>query len=197
MILRYDHGMTTHHEPIDHPLTEAAAVEMSMKFAPSVAFQMVASVAPDDLTEYARAAFDAGREHERTTNPAADADRPWEPLNGRRVYVGDEVRQEAFGFAVTAVVARMDGRGDPLTAEGAIIGDLRHGTWYVRRPIQGLPEADGAVIVPADGREYIETRTGKKSRRLTWDAECLVWYDARGTHLRGDITPDTWKEDDQ
>ena len=128
--------------------------------------------------------------------PPADADRPWEPLNGP-VRVGDEVRQEAFGFAVTAVVARMDGRGDPLTAEGAIIGDLRHGTWYVRRPIQGLPEADGAVIVPADGREYIETRTGKKSRRLTWDAECLVWYDARGTHLRGDITPDTWKEDDQ
>ena len=68
------------------------------------------------------------------TNPPADADRPWEPLNGP-VRVGDEVRQEAFGFAVTAVVARVDGRGDPLTAEGAIIGDLRHGTWYVRRTV--------------------------------------------------------------
>lgn len=55
-----------------HPLTETDAVEMSMKFAPSVAFQMVASVAPDDLTEYARAAFDAGREHERTNNCKAD-----------------------------------------------------------------------------------------------------------------------------
>ena len=231
MSLRYDQGMTTHHEPIDHPLTEAAAVELTMKFASSVVFQMVASVVPDDLTEYARAAFDAGREQgwddaaqhiynkgwegvtalrkanphrpalslptdAFATNPPADADRPWEPLNGP-VRVGDEVRQEAFGFAVTAVVARMDGRGDPLTAEGAIIGDLRHGTWYVRRPIQELPEADGAVIVPADGCQYIETRTGKKSRRLTWDAECLVWYDARGTHLHGDITPGTWKVDDQ
>ena len=47
-----------------HPLTETAAVEMSMKFAPSVAFQMVASVAPDDLTEYARAAFDAGQKYQ-------------------------------------------------------------------------------------------------------------------------------------
>ena len=88
------------------------------------------------------------------TNPPADADRPWEPLNGP-VRVGDEVRQEAFGFAVTAVVARMDGRGDPLTAEGAIIGDLRHGTWYVRRPVQELPTEPGVVIVPADGHEYI------------------------------------------
>ena len=63
------------------------------------------------------------------------------------------------------------------------------------RATQELPTEDGAVIVPADGHEYIETRTGKKSRRLTWDAECLVWSDARGTHLHGDITPGTWKVD--
>ena len=124
-------------------------------------------------------------------------DRPWEPLNGGRVYVGDEVRQEAFGFTVTAVVARVDGRGDPLTAEGAIIGDLRHGTWYVRRPVQELPEEDGAVIVPAEGCEFIEIRAGKKSRRLTWDADAFVWYDAYGTYLGTDITSGTWKVDDQ
>ena len=93
------------------------------------------------------------------TNPPADADRPWEPLNGP-VRVGDEVRQEAFGFAVTAVVARMDGRGDPLTAEGAIIGDLRHGTWYVRRTVKPLPTEPGTVIVPAEGHEYITATVG-------------------------------------
>ena len=43
----------------------------------------------------------------------------------------------------------------------------------------------------------IETLGGKKSRRLTWDAECYVWYDARGTHLAADIIPDTWKVDGQ
>ena len=121
-------------------------------------------------------------------------DRPWEPLSRyAQVHVGDEVRQDFRGVTHTAVVARVDRSGDPWTAEGAIIGLLCHGTWHVRRPIRELPEADGAVIVPADGHEYIETRVGKKSRRLTWDAECLVWYDARGTHLHGDITPGTWK----
>ena len=125
----------------------------------------------------------------------ADADdRPWEPLSGGPVRVGDEVRQDYFGATTTAVVGRVDADGDPWTTENRFIGELEDGTWHVRRHVQELPEEDGAVIVPADGREYIETRTGKKSRRLTWDAECLVWYDARGTHLRGDITPDTWKE---
>ena len=123
---------------------------------------------------------------------AAEADRPWEPLDGPP-RVGDEVRQDRPGITITAVVVRVDKDGDPWTAEGALIGMLSHGPWYVRRAVQELPEADGAVIVPADGHEYIETRVGKKSRRLTWDAECLVWYDARGTHLHGDITPGTWK----
>ena len=122
-----------------------------------------------------------------------DADRPWEPLNGGPVHVGDEVREEWYGVTRTGVVGRVDGNGDPWTAEGGYIGPILGGTWYVRRPVQELPEADGAVIVPADGHEYIETQTGKKSRRLTWDAECLVWYDARGTHLHGDITPGTWQ----
>ena len=136
---------------------------------------------------------------------ADEDDRPWEPLvRYHPLNVGDEVRQERAGITTTAVVGRVDDGGDPWTDAGdpwtdggALIGLLRHGTWYVRRPIQELPEADGAVIVPADGCQYIETRTGKKSRRLTWDAECLVWYDARGTHLHGDITPGTWQVADQ
>lgn len=123
---------------------------------------------------------------------ADEDDRPWESLNGP-VRVGDEVREEWYGVTRAGVVGRVDGNGDPWTADGGYIGPIQGGTWYVRRPVQELPEEDGAVIVPADGHEYIETQTGKKSRRLTWDAECLVWYDARGTHLHGDITPGTWK----
>lgn len=125
----------------------------------------------------------------------ADEDaRPWEPLNGRAPRVGDEVRRDRYGITSTAVVGRVDRTGDPWTSDGALIGMLSHGTWYVRRAAQPtLPTADGAVIVPADGHEFIETRTGKKSRRLTWDAESYVWYDARGMHLHGDITPGTWQ----
>ena len=124
---------------------------------------------------------------------AADA-RPWEPLGeSDQVCVGDEVKWDYYGLAMTATVARVDKTGSLYTAAGLHIGVRSVGTWHVRRVAPELPTEDGAVIVPADGREYIETRTGKKSRRLTWDAECLVWYDARGAHLHGDITPGTWK----
>ena len=60
--------------------------------------------------------------------------RPWEPLNeGDPLNVGDEVRRENGGITTTAVVGRVDGDGGPWTAEGASIGILRYGTWYVRR----------------------------------------------------------------
>ena len=62
------------------------------------------------------------------------------------------------------------------------------------RPAPELPTEDGAVIIPAEGREFIEIRAGKKSRRLTWDADAFVWYDAYGTYLGADITSGTWKE---
>ena len=125
---------------------------------------------------------------------ADEDDRPWEPLGeSDQVCVGDEVKWDYYGLTMTATVACVNKTGSLYTAAGLHIGVRSVGTWYVRRPARELPEADGAVIVPADGHEYIETQTGKKSRRLTWDAECLVWYDARGTHLHGDITPGTWK----
>ena len=180
-----------------HPLTEtAAAVLWNAHRTPNaLPFHDQGDLYMRGQTAMLRAAFDAGREHERT-NP--EDDRPWEPLGeSDQVCVGDEVRRDSIGVTATAVVARVAESGDPVTAEGGFIGSRRLGTWYVRRAVQELPTEDGAVIVPADGHEYIETQTGKKSRRLTWDAECLVWYDARGTHLRGDIIPGTWKVADQ
>ena len=50
MILRYDQGMTTHHDATDHPLTEGRAQDIYSDTNPVGAL---------------RAAFDAGREHER------------------------------------------------------------------------------------------------------------------------------------
>lgn len=66
-----------------HPLSEAAAAVLATKFAPGVAFQMLTSVSPDDLTAYGRLAFDAGREYERATaRPIADEQE--EPTPRRR-----------------------------------------------------------------------------------------------------------------
>lgn len=96
---------------------------------------------------------------------AADADRPWEPLNGRRVYVGDEVREEWYGVTRTGVVGRVDGNGDPWTAEGGYIGPILGGTWYVRRTVKPLPTEPGTVIVPAEGHEYITATVGGMTYR--------------------------------
>ena len=179
----------------DHPLNQTAEITEEMDQVAAVAFHSALHGssginAPSNYVIAARAALSAALAV-APTDP-----RPWEPLSGP-VRVGDEVRQELNGVTTIAVVGRVDGEGDPWTAEDRFIGVHDEGTWYVRRPVKELPTEDGAVIVPADGHEYIETRDGKKSRRLTWDAECYVWYDARGTHLAADIIPDTWKVDGQ
>ena len=138
----------------------------------------------------------------------ADA-RPWEPLNGGPVRVGDEVRQERAGITTTAVVGRVDDGGDPWTDwgdpwtdGGALIGLLRHGTWYVRRPVQELPRKEGTLIVPADGREFIEAEVWGKTY---YASEAILlgerdWLGAwRSPHsvqvdvTSGQITPGTWK----
>ena len=178
-------------EPTAAMVDEAAnAVSMEEMDTP---LHLRSDLARQNLRNKARTALRAALNHPDAPGLIADDDaRPWEPLNGP-VRVGDEVRQELNGVTTIAVVGRVDGEGDPWTAEDRFIGVHDEGTWRVRRAVQQLPTEDGAVIVPAEGREFIETQTGKKSRRLTWDAECLVWYDARGTHLRGDIIPGTWK----
>ena len=138
---------------------------------------------------------------------ADEDDRPWEPLNADDpLNVGDEVRRENGGTTITAVVGRVDGDGGPWTAEGASIGLLRYGTWYVRRAVQELPTEKGAVIVPADGHEYIESTVHGR----TWRAVQAVrdssgyWVGAWCSEANviahvapHEITPGTWKLDSQ
>lgn len=73
----------------------------------------------------------------QTITPAAPVDdRPWEPLNGNPVRVGDEVRMDKDGITRTGVVSSFDEQDDPWTADGFFIGPLDLGTWWVRRPAQ-------------------------------------------------------------
>ena len=139
---------------------------------------------------------------------ATEDDRPWEPLNGGPVRVGDEVRQDWYGTTTTAIVGRVDGDGDPWTAEGAPIGSLDSGTWYVRRAAQELPpERDGVVLVPADLHESITTTDGQEFSRLTFTTKKSIWYGPNLAARLGDLViqttsrsrliPGTWKADDQ
>ena len=132
---------------------------------------------------------------------AEDA-RPWEPLNeDDPLLVGDEVRRDLNGVTRTAVVGRVDADGDPWTTEDGFIGHCDLGTWYVRRAIQELPTEDGAVIVPADGCEFIE-QVGDCAnyRRLTYDAASGRWIGWDMLNHEAEalspeyITPGTWKE---
>lgn len=134
-------------------------------------------------------------------------DRPWEPLNGGRVYVGDEVRQDRYGVTTTAVVGRVDDDGDPWATEDGFIGQLGLGTWYVRRPIQELPTKPDAVIERADGHKYITATVSGETYRareamLSGERWHAVWRRDSGreaiSFVRShEITPGTWKVDDR
>ena len=189
----------------DHPLTEAAAVEMwdASPCPEGYEFRGMLTVEQDATVYAMRAAFDAGREHERA-NP--DHDRPWEPLNGP-ARVGDEVRQDRPGMTITAVVGRVDEVGDPWATGGNFIGRLDFGTWYVRRHIQELPTEPDAVIERADGHKYITATVSGETYRareamLSGERWHAVWRRDSGRGAIGfvrshEITPGTWKVDDR
>ena len=176
----------------DHPLTETAAAKMWDASPCSEGYEFRGMLTVEqDATMYAmRAAFDAGREHERT-NPTADADRPWEPLNGRKPRVGDEVRQDYCGATTTAVAGRVDDDGSPWTAEGRFIGRARVGTWYVRRA--ATPPAVGVELPGEFGDVILNPRWGARSYARAvhlgegvWAAEVTPGADVY-THLAHDL----------
>ena len=108
------------------------------------------------------------------TDPCHDP-RSWEPLNGLP-RVGDEVRQELNGIATTAVVNRVDGGSDLVTAEGGFIGSLRYGIWYVRRRADEEVEWE-----PQFGDTITDVRYGDEGRldRLV-NADAVGWVDEAG-----------------
>lgn len=192
----------------DHPLTETAAVEMwdASPCPEGYEFRGMLTVEQDATLYAMRSAFDAGREHERTTNPADN--RPWEPLKkGDPLNVGDEVRQDHGGITATAVVGSVDGGGNPWSANDSFIGWLEAGTWYVRRAVQELPTEPGTVIIPAEGHEYVEAAFigdtyYAREAMLADDLWRAVWRTADGVRVRysvlpEDITPDTWKVEEK
>lgn len=190
----------------DHPLTEDRAAELwDTHAADTVPWDDWYSGSRRVLTSMLRAAFDAGREHERT-NP--EDDRPWEPLNGRPVRVGEEVRGDLNGVTRIAVVSRVDADGTAWTAEGGYIGSLGLGTWYVRRVAPELPTKCGTVIVANDGHKFIKAEVdgiAHRAREAVLGANGWwygAWRKAEGDGLLSAMFPEhisapTWKVDDR
>ena len=83
----------------------------------------------------------------------ADEDaRPWESLGeSDQVCVGDEVKWDYYGLAMTATVARVDKTGSLYTAAGLHIGVRSVGTWHVRRAVPGAAE-----VGMARGHEQVQ-----------------------------------------
>ena len=194
----------------DHPLTETAAAALwDGHVPPSLNFRGWARGDQRRILAALRAAFDAGQKYQdgleddtihsimqdvhrlRVERDAAIV-RPWEPLNGRPVRVGDEVRQELNGVTTIAVVGRVDVEGDPWTTEDRFIGVIDEGTWYVRHTVPELPTEDGAVIVPFEGHEYIETNEGVASALVHLGGK---WYGGAFQINSEQIIPGTWKVD--
>lgn len=187
----------------DHPLSETAAAKMWDNVPESVYAHSFADEdrdIQDHTTAAMRAAYDAGREHERNED-----DRPWVPLGeDDPLNAGDEVLLDHLGVTTTAVVARVDEEGDPWTDEYALIGIRRSGTWHVRRAAPTLPTEDGAVIVPAEGQDWIVVDidgTTHNTKRLTLtksDGGFWYWIGLSNTTdnpfaaYTDDIVPGTW-----
>ena len=84
------------------------------------------------------------------------------------------------------------------------VGALRKANPH--RPAPALPTEDGAVIVPADGHEYIVARVYNKTYRAReavrhwtggWHAAWRSGPEVRGVVAPEDIAPGTWQVDDR
>ena len=136
----------------DHPLTKTTASEVTDEMVLAALNGFTGGDSPtldryDHLNRLsARAALRAALAVASTVD-----DRPWEPLNGNPVRVGYEVRQEWYGVTRTGIVGRVDGNGDPWTAEGGYIGPILGGTWYVRRPVTEAAELARIILDDSEG----------------------------------------------
>ena len=188
---------------------------MDKKIEPTDAMVDIVDLADKLMVTGTRDLLRAALNHPDARGLFADEDaRPWEPLDGP-VRVGDEVRQEWYGVTRSGIVAGVDGNGDPWTAEGGYIGPILGGTWHARRAAQPtLPTTDGAVIIPADGREYIEAEVNGQTFITREAVVCQSEFGpanvlegawrrsdnrarAGGQLSRDFITPGTWREADQ
>lgn len=120
-------------------------------------------------------------------------------------------RQEGDRLVVTRVegTAHRPGEGgDWCTEYGRwITNGMNNATLTIHRPVKELPTEPGAIIVPADGREYIEATTDSGTYHAReavlradrfWAAAWRTDGRRQALFVESDhITPDTWKVEEE
>ena len=117
-----------------------------------------------------------------------------------------EWTREAGGVTITerreGIAHHRDSFGDWWPEKGWWITNGEGVTLTIRRTAQEPPTESGAVIVPADGHDYIETRVYNKTYRAReavrhwtggWHAAWRSGPEVRGVVAPEDITPGTWR----
>lgn len=126
-------------------------------------------------------------------------------------YVVWEYARESGGATFTerreGIAHSHDRYGDWFTEDGIYLtlGAGEGITITIRRTVQELPTKPDSVIVPADGRDYIEaTLWGEtfyaRAALRSWTGWHAAWRAGErkcGLASSGEITPGTWKVADQ
>lgn len=119
----------------DHPLTETAAAELwDAHRAPATApFHVQGRLYARNQIAMLRAAFDAGREHEREhTDPHHDP-RPWQDCTPMDIRKGDLVASLDYDRLRIGVACQKDEEGNWRTKNGWLV------TWGDRWPVRRIP----------------------------------------------------------
>lgn len=142
---------------------------------------------------------------ETIESASVDDVRPGDHLTRARVW-------ETCGATVTdrreGIAHHRNDEGDWCTKEGMWLtnSEGKDTTLTIHRPVPDLPTKPGAVIIPADGHEYIEaTKLGETFRaREATRSGAGGWYAAwrsggqtSGLASSWEIIPGTWKVADQ
>ena len=137
-------------------------------------------------------------------NATRDDVRPGDHLTWERVTTIDGV---TITTRYEGIAHCRDAGGDWWTSEGMYITNDDDATITIHRPVKELPTKTGAVIVPADGREYIEAKMncGTFHAREAVHRHDGFWVAAWRTDGRGQtsyvtsdcITPGTWKVEEE
>ena len=184
-----------------HPLTEDRAAELwDEHVPPQLNFQGWTWGDRRSILDALRAAYNAGSaEWKASAEAAAERAERAEDRLADSVHVDEAARR--------VEAAREEGWDD---AAQHIYNKGWEGVTALRkanphRPAPALPTEDGAVIIPADGHEYIVARVYNKTYRAReavrhwaggWHAAWRSGPEVRGVVAPEEITPGTWRTAD-